>query len=172
MPEEATRDGAGKKEFDAAKYDRLVNGLYDSVRNRLSGSLAMQRETLDGRQITAIPSKELAKALVDARAVDGDTTAGLWAELQWNGFNTADRGVNNSDFTTEGHATLVSRRAEVMDALCKRLKLDHGYSDLKDGEREVYLEANFVALLSELAHAFYARVDVLEKELKICKGTK
>ncbi len=165
--------GVEKQNFDAQKYRRLVQKLYDGVRQRFSTLTAQQMETIDGRYITATPLKEIAEAIVDANAQEGDVSASLWnGELEFEGFNVTDRGVIRVDFTEEGHATLVARRAEVMHGLLGKLGLDNGYSELKKEERDIFLEANFTGLLSELAHVLSKRVNTLEEELKVCRGEK
>lgn len=173
MPSETMGGGVEKQEFHKEKHDQLVKGLYDGVRQRLFTLTARQKETIDHRHITIMPLKEMAKAIIDANAQEGDMSAGLWnGELEFEGFNVTDRGVTNVDFTKEGHETLVARRAKVMDGLFRKLGLENGYAELKEEEREVFLDANFVAFLSELAHTLSNRVNTLEAELKVCKGGK
>ena len=164
--------GKPSQEFDYEKHDRLVEGLYIGVRTRLSRVPARQMELIDGRHVTAMPTSEIAKAIIEAETMEEGMAVGLWAELQPEGFNRSDVSVDNRDIVAAGQKRLFARRAELMDRLCKRLNLDGGYAELKEDEKQVFLEANFVRLLSEFAHSFSDRVDALEQELKICKGTK
>ncbi len=171
MPKE-TMGGEPSKEFDYDKHDRLVEGLYAAARTRLTETPEPLMKLIDGRHLSAIPTGEIARAIIETKKTEGDMTVGLMAELKPEGFHTQDISVDSRDFTAAGHERRNSRRAELMDRLCKHLKIETGYKELKEDEKQVFLEANFVRLLSEMVDSLSDRVGALETELKICKDAK
>lgn len=161
--------GRSGEETHDQKYDRLIKRQYDRVKMDLSRIPALKMELRDGRHVVAMPTKEIATGIMDAQTTEGGMSVGLWADLQWLGLSTSDRGVDNREITPIGHETLVARRSEVMGRICQNLDLESLYSELKPEEKQIFLESNYVRLLSELAQGFSERVYKLEQELEMCR---